>query len=358
MCFFSLIIGLNNSNICIKLFRCNYYLLKIFIKSFCLIVFVLQFKSNLLFKCYSLKIIKSCLYNIMVSIKKKKYINRSKYKLKNTNKYNFLIGGEDTDISQKICKGRTKENCNDGTGNCKYIEGKKRKYCKRVSRCKKSCDYPCSKILYKNKMYCIPPDKENKPQQIDDVKDILIELIVDDTREKDKQIENIEENNDLENEDLENEDVENEYLENEDVENEYLENQDTVNHDLENRYLENQAISKHDLENEYLENQDTANHDLENEYLENQDTSNHDLENRYLENHNKVNKDSIQSFKEQSQLNDNMIINKKKMLDNKKKNVNIDTVMLDTPSIDEGSIASILYGKSSYDNNVGSCSIL
>jgi len=226
----------------------------------------------------------------MVSIKKKKIKNRSKYILKNTNKYNFSIGGEDKDIVQKICKGRTKEDCNDGTGNCKYIEGNKRKYCKRVSRCNKSCDFPCSKIKYNEKMYCIPPDKDGNPQQIDDVKDILNELIAEDTPEK---VEQIIENNEL-NQDIVNEDIVNEDIVNEDIVNEDIVKQDNID---------------------------------------------------------------ISIRLEQQQLNDNIIINKK-MKNNEKANVIIDTLKLDSPSEEKGSIASILYSKSNYDNNVGSCSIL
>ena len=215
----------------------------------------------------------------MVSIKKK-IKNRSKYRLKNTNKYNISIGGEDKNIAQKICKGRTKEDCNDGSGNCKYVEGDKRKYCKRVSRCKKSCDYPCSKIKYNEKMYCIPPDKDGNPQQIDDVKDILNELIAEDTTETVEQIiENIE-----------------------------------VNQDIVKQDIVNQDIVKQDIID-----------------------------------------DSISQ--KQPQLKDNIIINKK-MKNNEKANVIIDTLKLDSPSEEKGSIASILYGKSNYDNNVGSCSIL
>jgi hypothetical protein len=218
----------------------------------------------------------------MISIKKKaKNKNRSKYSFKKTNKYNISIGGEDKSITQKICKGRTKEDCNDESGNCKYIEGDKRKYCKRVSRCKKSCDYPCSKIKYNEKMYCIPPDKDGNPQQIEDVKEILNELIAEDaTPETDEQIiENIEVNQDIVNQDLVNQDI----------------------------------VKQSDIDASVLQ--------------------------------------------EHPQLNDNIIINKK-IQNIEKQNIITDTLKLDVPSEEKGSIASILYGKSNYDNNVGSCSIL
>jgi hypothetical protein len=120
----------------------------------------------------------------MVRIKKN-YNNISKKIFRqNTKKSIKSVGGENTNLSQRICKGRTKEDCIDGTGNCQYIDGAKRKYCKRVSKCKKGCQAPCAKIMYNNKSYCLPPDKNGNPQTIEDVKDILSELIVDDTTEK------------------------------------------------------------------------------------------------------------------------------------------------------------------------------
>ena len=112
----------------------------------------------------------------MASIKK--YKNTSKTKLKKSNIKNYSIAKGGYVQNQRICKGRAKEDCIDGTGNCQYIDGAKRKYCKRVSKCKKGCQAPCQKIMYNNNAYCIPPDKDGKPQNIEDVKEILSELIV------------------------------------------------------------------------------------------------------------------------------------------------------------------------------------
>ena len=114
------------------------------------------------------------------SKKNNKKISKNRTKRNTNNNYNISLGDENVHINeQKICKGRTKDSCIDGTENCEYIEDVKRKYCKRVSKCKKSCQAPCQKINYNQKMYCLPPDKEGNPQKIEDVKDILSELILD-----------------------------------------------------------------------------------------------------------------------------------------------------------------------------------
>ena len=120
----------------------------------------------------------------MVSIKKNK--KRSKQRTNLTNNIYYISKGGD--ITQKICKGRKKDECDDGTGNCKYIDGSKRKYCKRVSKCKKSCGAPCQKIDYDNKVYCIPPDKYGNQQNFEDVKDILSELVIEGSTEQGEKI--------------------------------------------------------------------------------------------------------------------------------------------------------------------------
>lgn len=117
---------------------------------------------------------------------KKRYndFNIKKRSFKNKDKYNrLLFGGNEKSIIQKLCKGRPIEEC---TGNCMYINGKLRKYCKRKNICKKGCQYPCQKIEFNNKIYCIPPDGAGEPQKLEDVIDILSELeitIDDDTLE-------------------------------------------------------------------------------------------------------------------------------------------------------------------------------
>ena len=113
--------------------------------------------------------------------KNKKYAKKHSltYLSKQNNRlYINTIGGED--INTKICRGRSKDDCNDGTGNCKYVDGAKRKYCKRVSKCKKGCGAPCAKLEIKGKSYCVPPDINGNPQKIEDIQDILSELTMDD----------------------------------------------------------------------------------------------------------------------------------------------------------------------------------
>jgi hypothetical protein len=113
--------------------------------------------------------------------KNKKYAKKHSltYLSKQNNRlYINTIGGED--INPKICRGRSKDDCNDGTGNCKYVDGAKRKYCKRVSKCKKGCGAPCAKLEIKGKSYCVPPDINGNPQKIEDIQDILSELTIDD----------------------------------------------------------------------------------------------------------------------------------------------------------------------------------
>ena len=113
--------------------------------------------------------------------KNKKYAKKHSltYVSKRNNRlYINTIGGDV--IHPKICRGRSKDDCNDGTGNCKYVDGAKRKYCKRVSKCKKGCGAPCAKLEIKGKSYCVPPDINGNPQKIEDVQDILSELTMDD----------------------------------------------------------------------------------------------------------------------------------------------------------------------------------
>lgn len=214
----------------------------------------------------------------MVSIKKSKKRSKNKYRItskKKFQKYNIVKGGENT--PPKLCKGRTKEQCNDGTGDCKYIEGTKRKYCKRVNICKKSCDLPCSKIENNGKLYCIPPDKNGNPRSLDDVKDILAEF------EADINIESIESN---------------------------------------------------ELDKIELNDQENLN--------EKDNTQN-------------ININDNLDIVEEKILKTDQIVNIKSNItsSNKSNEINQENV-----NLEEGSVSSILYGKSNYDSSIGSCSIL
>jgi hypothetical protein len=230
----------------------------------------------------------------MVSIKKKR--SRIKQKINQAHyTYNISTGG---DVTQKICKGRSKEDCNDGTGNCKYIDGKKRKYCKRTITCKKSCGPPCQKLEYNNKMYCIPPDKNGNQQTFEDVKEIISELVIEDNNEKDEII---------------------------------------VEKKLDDVNL------THSNDGNLTENQQNVTNSNDVNLTEKQQNDNHS-----------------------SDVNGNNGNNREKILEkatNRKPIIIKDTIENNDKNSDEnneekGSVASILYSKSAYDTNTGSCSIL
>jgi hypothetical protein len=227
----------------------------------------------------------------MVSIKNKR--SRIKQKINQTNyRYNILTGGE---INQRICKGRSKEDCNDGTGNCKYIDGKKRKYCKRTIRCKKTCGPPCEKIEYNKKMYCIPPDKNGNKQTFQDVKDIISELVI--------------------------------------------ENKDEIDEIIVEKKLDDVNLTDSNDGN-LSENQQNVNDSNDVNLTDNPQNDNYS---------NDINSNNEDKILEKATYRDPVI--SKDTFENNHENNNENNV-------EKGSVASILYGKKMYDKNTGSCSIL
>ena len=181
------------------------------------------------------------------------------------------MGGENS--IPKLCKGRTKEQCNDNTGDCKYIDGAKRKYCKRVNICKRSCNYPCTKVENNGINYCIPPDKKGNPQSLEDVKDIMSEFEADIETNESEQIDKIDEI-------------------------EY-----NIQQDLnETHKSKNSEITKYEID----KNEDIVENNIKSDNTINKSLNVNENDNNY----------------------------------------------------EKGSVSSVLYSKSTYDGNIGSCSIL
>ena len=235
--------------------------------------------------------------------KNKKYAKKHSltYLSKQNNRlYINTIGGED--INTKICRGRSKDDCNDGTGNCKYVDGAKRKYCKRVSKCKKGCGAPCAKLEVKGKSYCVPPDINGNPQKIEDILDILSELTMDDN-----------------------------------ISGPLISDSDNTPIDNTQNVDDYQSTSN-------IQNEQNVNDSDDSGYIDNTQNVNDSDDSGYIDNTQNV--DDSQS--------NNSIPTKKT------KNTKLDLNENIVEDIGEsGSVASILYGKTdTYSNTTGSCSIL
>ena len=249
--------------------------------------------------------------------KNKKYAKKHSltYLSKQNNRlYINTIGGED--INTKICRGRSKDDCNDGTGNCKYVDGAKRKYCKRVSKCKKGCGAPCAKLEIKGKSYCVPPDINGNPQKIEDIQDILSELTMDDNISAPLISES---------------------------DNTPIDNTQNVD-DYQSNNIENQQNVNDSEYSGYIDNTQNVNDSDDRGSIENEQNVNDSEYSGYIDNTQNV--DDYQS--------NSSIHTKKTQINKLDLNKNI------VEDIGEsGSVGSILYGKTdTYSNTTGSCSIL